>query len=54
MDRLDRLPDDPLALESLNGVQVPVLRCPENDPDISLRLIRWALRRLLPGSPDYI
>jgi HPr kinase/phosphorylase len=53
-DRIERLPDEPLARENLNGVRLPVLRCPENDPGNSLRLIRWALRRLLPGSPDYI
>ncbi|GAB4517618.1 MAG: hypothetical protein Tsb0019_17450 [Roseibium sp.] len=54
MDRLERLPDEPLGEERLSGVSLPVLRCPENDPGASLRLIRWAMRRLLPGIPDYI
>jgi serine kinase of HPr protein (carbohydrate metabolism regulator) len=54
VDRVERLPEAPLGQGLLDGVQVPVLHCPMNMPDISLRLVRWALRRLLPDAPDYI
>jgi len=54
LERLDRLPEAPLQQTCLEDVKVACLRCPLNDPGTSLRLIRWALRQLRPGGPDYI
>jgi len=54
MSRLDRLPEAPLLETCLEGVQVAHMRCPENDPDASLRLIRWGIRHQMSGGPDYI
>lgn len=53
-DRLERLPDTPLKTLCLEGVQVALLNCPENDTAASLRLIRWAFRSQMPSGPDYI
>ncbi len=54
MERLERLPEAAIVTVCLEGVEVPALSCPANRPDISLRLVRWTLRRLLPEAPDYI
>ena len=54
VDDIERLPEVPLGTVRLETVQVPLLDCPENDPLMAVRLIRWALRRLAPGGPDYI
>lgn len=54
LERLDRLPDAPLLQTCLEDVQVASLHCPANDTSTSLRLIRWGLRQLQPGGPDYI
>jgi len=53
-EQLDRLPDAPLLETCLEGVQLPLLRCPENDLLTSLRLVRWGFRHLMPDGPDYI
>lgn len=53
-ERLERLPDLPLANACLEAVQVPLLLCPQNEPALSIRLIRWAFRQLSPVGPDYI
>ncbi|MEE4014003.1 aldolase [Roseibium sp. FZY0029] len=53
-ESIERLPEQPLAQICLDGMQVPVLICPQNDPALCLRLIRWALRSLFPKAPDYI
>jgi len=52
--QLERLPEVPIGTDRLETVQVPLICCPENDPPLALRLIRWGLRRLMPGGPDYI
>ncbi|WP_299809287.1 aldolase [uncultured Roseibium sp.] len=54
LDTLDRLPDTAIAQEVLEGLTLAVISSPSNRPDISLRQIRWALRTLFPGGPDYI
>ncbi|POF34105.1 HPr kinase/phosphorylase [Roseibium marinum] len=54
LDTLDRLPETAIARDLLEGVSVPVITSPSNRPAISLRQIRWALRKLFPGGPDYI
>ncbi|WP_417708984.1 HPr kinase/phosphorylase [Roseibium aggregatum] len=53
-ETIERLPEQPLTQACLDGVQLPVLVCPQNDPAHCLRLIRWALRTLFPKGPDYI
>jgi len=53
-ERIERLPDTPLADDCLQGVRLPVIICPQTAPGHSLRLIRWAFRRLFPAGPDYI
>jgi serine kinase of HPr protein (carbohydrate metabolism regulator) len=53
-ESVERLPEQPLAQICLYGVQLPVLVCPQNDPALCLRLIRWALRSLFSKGPDYI
>ncbi|KZM50899.1 aldolase [Labrenzia sp. OB1] len=54
LETLDRLPETAIAQEHLEGVLVALMTSPSNRPDISLRQVRWALRKLFPGSPDYI
>lgn len=51
---IERHPDSPLGCEKMDGIPVPVCSCPENKPLESTRLIRWSLRELFPGAPDYI
>lgn len=53
-ERIERLPEVTLAEVTLEGVRLPLATCPENDGPRALRLIRWALRELLPQSPDYL
>jgi len=53
-DTMERLPESAVAQQSLEGVPVPALICPANSPGVSLRLVRWGLRSLFPGTPDYI
>lgn len=53
-ETLERLPEAPFLEACLEAVQLPLIRCPKNDTGGSLRLIRWGLRRLAPGGPDYI
>ena len=53
-ETIERMPEQPLGHVVLDGVQLPVIVCPQNDPAHSLRLIRWALRTLFPKGPDYI
>jgi len=53
-DTIERLPDDTVSSERIDGLPVPVCRCPENRPWESVRRIRWCLRDLFPGTPDYI
>ncbi|MEQ8372654.1 MAG: aldolase [Roseibium aggregatum] len=53
-DAIERMPEQVLATTCLEGVHLPVVMCPQNDPEHSLRLIRWALRHLFPKGPDYI
>ncbi|ASP35598.1 HPr kinase/phosphorylase [Labrenzia sp. VG12] len=54
VEDMERLPEVPLGTVRLETVQLPQLDCPENDPVLAVRLIRWALRRLTPHSTDYI
>ncbi|MEO0975689.1 MAG: aldolase [Pseudomonadota bacterium] len=49
-----RVPDDHIGSETLDGLPVPLCTCPENRPWESVRRIRWCLRELFPGAPDYI
>ena len=51
---VERLPDSAVLTEDLQGIQVPALICPANNSGVSLRLIRWGLRAVFPGAPDYI
>ena len=51
---MERLPEDAVMAKEIAGHKLPVVTCPESEPEISLRLIRWALRYLFPDSPDYI
>lgn len=51
---LERLPENRLDHVMLEGIQVPALKCPEDRPVNSMRMIRWALRALFPGNLDYI
>ncbi|WP_428644505.1 HPr kinase/phosphorylase [Roseibium sp.] len=51
---IERLPDEALTHDSLDGVRLPVVTCPEHQTFTSLRLIRWAFRTLFPHCPDYI
>jgi serine kinase of HPr protein (carbohydrate metabolism regulator) len=53
-EQIERLPDTPLTEDCLQGVRLPVIICPQTEPGHSLRLIRWAFRRLFPDGPDYI
>nr|WP_319385416.1 HPr kinase/phosphatase C-terminal domain-containing protein [uncultured Roseibium sp.] len=53
-DAIERLPESALGCQNLDGVPIPVCSCPENRPWESTRLIRWSLRELFPGAPDYI
>lgn len=53
-DAIERLPASALGCEKMDGVPIPVCSCPENRPWDSTRLIRWSLRELFPGAPDYI
>ncbi|WP_422374359.1 HPr kinase/phosphorylase [Roseibium sp.] len=54
VEDMERLPEVPLGTVRLETVQLPQLFCPENDPVLAVRLIRWALRRLTPVGTDYI
>ncbi|MCV0429034.1 MAG: aldolase [Roseibium sp.] len=54
LETIERLPEDPITRKEIAGHPLPAMTCPENRPDISLRLIRWGFRSLFPGSPDYI
>lgn len=54
MEVMERLPETAVAREELEGVSVPAIACPAHRPDVSLRLVRWALREIFPGVPDYI
>lgn len=53
-DTIERLPDDRVSPETIDGVSVPACACPQNRPWESIRRIRWCLRELFPGTPDYI
>ncbi|MEM8700919.1 MAG: HPr kinase/phosphatase C-terminal domain-containing protein [Pseudomonadota bacterium] len=53
-DAIERLPDDTVMSGTIDGVPVPLCTCPQNRPWESIRRIRWALRALFPGTPDYI
>ncbi|MCX2724383.1 HPr kinase/phosphorylase [Roseibium salinum] len=53
-EAIDRLPDPALASDLLEGISLPLLSCPSNDPGTSLRQIRWAFRELFPETADYI
>lgn len=50
---LERLPEEAVSYERLEGVSLPVVCCPENNLDSTLRMLQWAFRHLFPGSPDY-
>ncbi|WP_298962318.1 HPr kinase/phosphatase C-terminal domain-containing protein [uncultured Roseibium sp.] len=54
LQELERLPESCLDHVVLEGIQLPVLKCPADQPFNSMRMIRWALRKLLPGNLDYI
>ncbi len=53
-ESIERLPDEALTHDSLDGVRLPVVTCPEHQTFTSIRLIRWAFRSLFPACPDYI
>lgn len=53
-ETLERLPERAFAPKKVGDVLVPSISCPENRPDTGLRLVRWALRSVLAGTPDYI
>ncbi len=54
LETLERLPESPIEYDQLEGIRLPVVICPEHKTFASFRLIRWALRSLFPGTPDYI
>ncbi|MEM9634840.1 MAG: HPr kinase/phosphatase C-terminal domain-containing protein [Pseudomonadota bacterium] len=54
MTELERLPDEVLAMKPVADSLLPAVASPANRPEISLRQIRWAIRSLFPGGPDYI
>lgn len=53
-DAIDRLPEKPLGKVDISGIYIAYLKCPENKPDLSVRLIRYALRSLFKKDTDYI
>lgn len=53
-EAIERLPENTTRTETLDGLPVPLCACPENRPWESVRRIRWCLRELFPGAPDYI
>ncbi|MBO6891739.1 MAG: HPr kinase/phosphatase C-terminal domain-containing protein [Roseibium sp.] len=53
-EQIDRLPENPISQERLEGVSLPRIVCPRNDTVTAVRLLRWSLRKLFKGSPDYI
>lgn len=53
-EEIERLPEESFSLQCLEGGEVPGLRCPAAQPQDAIRQIRWALRVLFPGIPDYI
>ena len=54
IDVIERLPDIAVNPVLIHSQSVPSIRCPANDSVASVRLVRWALRSLLPESADYI
>jgi serine kinase of HPr protein (carbohydrate metabolism regulator) len=52
-EKIERLPDDAVSHERFEGVLLPVVCCPENSMDVTLRVLRWTFRNLFPGSPEY-
>lgn len=52
--QMERIPETPLSTRSLAGVDLPIVTCPENRADISIRLIRCAFQACCPEIPDYI
>lgn len=54
MVEVERLPEEALPMKSVAEGHLPGVTCPANEPDISLRQVRWAFRSLFPGGPDYI
>ncbi len=53
-NEIERLPHELSVAELLPGLAVPAVECPRNDPETGLRMLRWALRSIFPGLPDYI
>ncbi|WP_306142480.1 HPr kinase/phosphorylase [Roseibium sp. MMSF_3412] len=53
-DTIERLPEGGVGSENIDGLPVPLCACPENRPWESIRRIRWCLRHLFRGMPDYI
>jgi serine kinase of HPr protein (carbohydrate metabolism regulator) len=54
MTAMERLPEEALPMQTVAEGLLPTVTCPANEPDISVRQIRWAFRSLFPGGPDYI
>ncbi|PVB61377.1 HPr kinase/phosphatase C-terminal domain-containing protein [Labrenzia sp. 011] len=54
LETLERLPDMAIDQDWLAGIFLPAIACPSHRPAIALRQLRWAMRRLLSGGPDYI
>jgi serine kinase of HPr protein (carbohydrate metabolism regulator) len=52
-EKIERLPEEAISHERFEGILLPVVSCPENNIDVTLRVLRWAFRKLFPGSPEY-
>lgn len=53
LKELERLPENPVTFETVEGIALPRVVCPQNAPDAALRLIRWGFRYSFPQCPDY-
>lgn len=51
---IDRLPEIAPSNIVLEGMTLPLLACPSNDPGTCLRQIRWVFRKLFSSTADYI